>query len=85
MKKMKKDTITKADLMAKVRMLEDDLIAMSEGIVNLENEMELLRKLYQESFNPYNSNPLMRDSLKRSADTSRTLHTDNSVNITIKR
>lgn len=55
---------TKAELLEEIRKLQgmvkelqDDLIAYSQGIVQVENQMDTMRQAFQESYNPYSKGP----------------------------
>lgn len=80
---MAKESKTK-QLAAKVYELENDNIALGQAVIALEGEMELLRKMLAEGYNPYNSNrPLIKAALKPEALKSDPV--DNSIHINIKR
>ena len=43
-------------LEAKIKLLENDLITYSSGLIELEDKFESFLKLFSESSNPYNNN-----------------------------
>lgn len=64
---------TKAELLEEIKRLQkmvkelqDDVIAYSQGIVQVENQMDTMRQAFQESYNPYSKG--VRKSVKADVD-----------------
>lgn len=45
---------TKAELLRKITQLEDDVLEYSQAVIKLEEELQFLTRLIQESYNPRN-------------------------------
>lgn len=87
---MAKKQISKSQLLteltalrAHVRELEDDLIAFTAGLTQVENEMEGLREAFRQSYNPYAKGE--RKTPQSSSPSLAPIKTDHSIHIDIKR